>query len=258
VMNLLLYRYEIGDKNKYHSSVPIETVWKKVLMSPDESSLEIFQNGKQIGNCRWVAGAGEEQMRKFLQSEEGEPTKTTIVKPSSYTIDFDGNLAIKEVKGNIRFYFHAVLLDENSWSNLNIRVSFEKMNININASAFNETLVLRMETPETVFSKRFTFAELRNPANILRSVGVPAGLLLLPELSSITRTNASASPRINLDWQSYYDNMTVGKTTMWVYRVEINLFKRFKAAIDISRAGEILKVELPNNIELVNEAFVNL
>ena len=115
-----------------------------------------------------------------------------------------------------------------------------------------------METPETVFSKRFTFAELRNPANILRSVGVPAGLLLLPELSSITRTNASASPRINLDWQSYYDNMTVGKTTMWVYRVEINLFKRFKAAIDISRAGEILKVELPNNIELVNEAFVNL
>lgn len=258
VMNLMLYRYEVGNKSKYHSSVPIETVWKKVLMSPDQSSLEIFQSGKRIGVCRWIAGAGDEQMRKFLQSEEGEPTKTAIIKPSFYTIDFDGNLSIRDVNGNIRFYFHALLPDEKSWSNLNIRVTVDRMNVNINASSSNETMVLRIDTPEDVFQKRFTFDELRNPANILQSLGGPVGLLFLPELSSLTQTNVSASSKINLDWQAYYDNMIVGKTALWVYRVEINLFKRFKAAVNISRAGEILKIELPNNIELINEAFVNL
>ncbi|HON09188.1 MAG TPA: hypothetical protein PLW02_13910 [Verrucomicrobiota bacterium] len=258
VMNLVLYRYEVGDKNKYHSSVPIETVWKKVLMSPDQSSLEIFQSGRRIGNCRWIAGAGEEQMRKFLQSEEGEPTKNVIEKPNFYTIDFDGSLAIKEVKGNIRFYFFAVLPDEKSWSNVNVRVSFEKMNIIVNASSSNETVSIRIETPDNLISRRFTFAELSNPANILQSVGGPIGLLFLPELTSITKTNASATSKINLDYKSYYHNMTVGTTTLWVYRVEVSLFKRFTAAINISKAGEVLKVELPNNIELINEAFVNL
>lgn len=257
-MNYLLFRYESGNRNRYHSTVPIDVVWKKVLMSPDPSNLEIFYQGKRIGNCRWVAGAGEEQMRKFLQSDEGEPTKTPIQKPTFYTIDFDGSVMVKGMKGNARFYFHTLLQNENVWSNLSLRVSMENLTVNLNALAADETVLLRIDTPQETFSKKFTFAELMNPTAILQSLGGPLSLLLLPELPSGSGTNLIGTTRIDLNYRSYYDNLTIGKSPLRVYKVEVILWGKFKAVATISRAGEILKIELPDNLVLINEALVNL
>jgi hypothetical protein len=257
-MNILLYKYESGNRNQYHSPVPIETVWKKVLMSPDPSKLEIFYRGKRVGNCRWVAGAGEEQMRKFLQSEEGEPTKNNIQNPTTYTIDLDGNVMVKDFRGSLRFYFHSLLKDENTWSNLSIRVNMEKMTIHLNAFAANESLILRIETPDQTFSKKFTFAELMNPSAILQSIGGPFLALLLPELPALGSNTNQPGANLKIEQRAYNYNLTIGNTTLRTYRVEVKLMERFKAVATISRAGEILKIELPDNIVLINEALVSL
>lgn len=257
-MNILLYKYESGNKSQYYSPVPVETVWKKVLMSPDPSTLEIYYRGKRIGNCRWIAGAGEEQMRKFLQTEEGEPTKNSIQKPASYTIDLDGTLMVKDLKGSVRFYFHSLLQNENIWSNMSLRISMEKMTINLNASAANESIILRIESPEQTFSKRFTFADLMNPSAVLQSLGGPYLSFLLPELPAIGSTTNQSGTNIRVEPRAYSYILNVGNSTIKTYRVEVKFMEHFKAAATISRAGEILKVELPDNILLINEALVSL
>ena len=52
--------------------------------------------------------------------------------------------------------------------------------------------------------------------------------------------------------------MTLGRSRARVYRIEAQLFDRYRASIIVSRVGEILRVELPGNVILANEALANL
>lgn len=260
--NFFLYEYENANRRRYTSSVPIETVWKKILTSPDPSSLEIYSQDRRIGTCRWTAGVGEEQMRKFLQADEGA-IQTPLPKPSYYTIDLDGNVRLTDLKTVARFYFHASLPDENNWSNIVLRISLDKSTVYMTANAKEETVNLKFETGKTYFNRTFKFAELLNPALIMQSLGIPMGVLFLPEVSSIVNTNTASTnllnaAKIQLDWKAYHDNMTVGKVNLKVYRVEATIWGKFKVSATISRAGEILKIELPENITLINTALANL
>lgn len=260
--NYLLYQYENTNRRKYTSSVPIETVWKKMLTSPDPSSLEIYSQNGRIGTCRWIAGAGEEQMRKFLQADEGA-IQTPLPRPSYYTIDLDGNVRISELKSVARFYLHATLLDENTWSNIILRLNFDKTTIYMNATAREETVNLKIESGKVFLNRTFKFSELLNPSLVLQSLGFPLGGFLFPEIpanigTSLASTNLNNTPKISLDWKCYHDNMNIGKVNLRVYRVEAMLWGKFKVAATISRAGEILKVELPENISLINTALPNL
>lgn len=261
-VNYLLFQHEHANRRKYASSVPIETVWKKILTSPDPSSLEIYSQNRRLGTCRWTAGAGEEQMRKFLQSDEGA-IQTPLPKPSYYTIDLDGNVRLEDLKSVARFYFHASLPDENTWSNIILRLSFDKTTIYMTASARDETVNLKLDSGKIYLNRSFKFAELMNPSLVLHSLGIPLGGLFLPEISTSVNTNSTAAnlnnvPKIQLDWKAYHDNMSVGKVNLKVYRVEAILWGKFKATATISRAGEILKIELPQNITLINSALANL
>jgi hypothetical protein len=50
----------------------------------------------------------------------------------------------------------------------------------------------------------------------------------------------------------------VGGDWMRVMRMRARLFDRFEAVFFVSPVGEILKVELPDQIVLVNDALANL
>lgn len=45
---------------------------------------------------------------------------------------------------------------------------------------------------------------------------------------------------------------------MRVFRLQAHLFDRYQAVVTVSRSGEIMRVELPNGIQLVNDALTNL
>ncbi len=134
----------------------------------------------------------------------------------------------------------------------------EKMTVHINAFAKDETVLLRIETPQETISKKFTFAELMNPSFILQSLGGPLAMMLLPQLIPGSQTNIAELPKLDINWRCYYDNLAVGKSTLRVYRIEAKLPGGFQVAATISKAGEILKIELPDNIVLLNEALVSL
>ena len=57
---------------------------------------------------------------------------------------------------------------------------------------------------------------------------------------------------------AHHDTLRAGNARLRVYRIRAKLFDRFEAVVYVNRAGELLKVELPDRIRIVNSAFPNL
>ena len=52
--------------------------------------------------------------------------------------------------------------------------------------------------------------------------------------------------------------MKIGHAQVRVYWLRARLLDRYQIVVVVSRVGEILRVELPNGLLLVNEALSNL
>ena len=61
-----------------------------------------------------------------------------------------------------------------------------------------------------------------------------------------------------MQWVARNDWLKIGHAQVRVYRLQARLLDRYQIVVLVSRVGEILRVELPNGLLLVNEALSNL
>jgi hypothetical protein len=125
------------------------------------------------------------------------------------------------------------------------------------ADAAAQTVSVRADSPEAPWERTFTLAELRDPAAVLRSLGQPAALAwLTPWLAA----GQGQAPKLDLrlDWDTRVDWSHLGRTRVRVYRVQARLLDKYRIDVMASRVGEILRVDLPYDIRLVNEAIAGL
>jgi hypothetical protein len=115
-----------------------------------------------------------------------------------------------------------------------------------------ETATLKVDDENGKWERTYRFEELRNPQTILRDLGVPAFLGFLGGQMKLPNANALS---LGLNWEARNDWLKIGRSAVRVYRLEARLFDRYRAVVFISRVGEILRVELPDKIVLVNEAL---
>ena len=54
------------------------------------------------------------------------------------------------------------------------------------------------------------------------------------------------------------DWLKLGRNPIRVFRIEAKLFDRFRAVFFVSPLGELLRVELPDDVVLMNDALINL
>jgi len=66
------------------------------------------------------------------------------------------------------------------------------------------------------------------------------------------------SEATKLNWEARNDWLTMGNARIRVYRLTLKLLDRYEIGVLVSRVGEILRVELPEGVLLVNEALVSL
>jgi hypothetical protein len=62
----------------------------------------------------------------------------------------------------------------------------------------------------------------------------------------------------NLQWTAAQDWMKVGRSRVRIYKVTGRFGGSLEAVAYVSRAGEILKVQLPDNLQLVSDALAGL
>jgi hypothetical protein len=250
-MNVLLFRSEFGS-GRHGSPVPVATVWEKILNCPDSPFLEIRYKNTKIGRAHWSASIVEGPV---VDGEDSEDMPEGMVKAfTGYNLDFDGSFTIDEIT-RLRFNSMLNLDTNNAWQQFSFNLILKPESWKIIATATNQTLRFISEGDEGTKEQVFTFAELRNPEKLARSLGGPLLPVTLGAMGlslSQTGTNRMAT---NLRWHARQSSLAVGRSSIRAYRLEARLLERARLVLFVSPVGEILRIELPGEVVLNNEQF---
>ncbi len=262
-MNVLLWRSEFTARGQLGTPLPPATVWEKVLTCPDNSFLEVRHKGIKVGRVHWVASINEAPVAQMLDEDE-LPPEGMVKTVTGYGLDFDGTVSLEDLS-RLRFVFGLKLSTNQAWTDMSLKVTVKPFVWEVRSSAASETLRFTSEDDEGRRDQVFKFSELRNPDKLMRTLGGPAvpallGALGLPlhQLGQPQSPTNAATISLDLGWQARHDWIKVGRTPIRVYRIEARLFDRFRATFFVSPVGEILRVELPDDVVLMNEALISL
>jgi hypothetical protein len=252
-MNVLLWRSELGLGRQGGSSIPVDMVVRRILTAPDDSSLEVRRNGERIGYCHWVAGAVEELTLETPEEMEGLP-EGMVRRPTAYGIRLDGGLLAGEQSERLRFNLSMELTAEREWREFTLRFGARPMEWLIQASAETGAVELRLGGESGLVVRRFSLEELRHPDRLMEELGGPLALMFLPWMG---RLGAEEGAGLGLTWEARSDWLSLGGSRIQAYTLTARLVDRHQVVIWVSRVGEILRVDLPEGISVVNDVLVN-
>lgn len=250
---LLIYR-EFGGGARMGESVPFEVVWEKILEAPDPSVLQVSLRGQKVGYVRWSPNIIELPQT----TEQGIPQEALegrVRDPAGFTLDLEANILwntpTNRLKGNSHFDFNS----QGGWEAFTARVQQRPGFWEIQAKAGHPSVMLRYELGSAAWEREINAEVLRNPQALLRELGMPGTLAqwMAGQLQPFLPSTGHLA--VGLEWTAQQDWMRIGHARVRVYRVQARLLDRYQVAVYVSRVGEILKVEIPNEILMLNEAI---
>jgi hypothetical protein len=249
-MNILLWRAEYGRQGSAGSSIPAEVVWRKILTSPDSSALTIFHHGKKVGFCHWKTSVGEELSQ--IQEDSGSP-EGMLRHIKGYRVEVEGNVSSDKAGTRGHFESSLTLTTNQVWQEFNLKVNLRPTVLEVHSSATEQHVRIKVDDGEEKFERVIKFSELQNPQALLRESGVPLAAGLLNNFGMFTPEAQSTSLKVGLKWEGREDSMRIGHSPVRTYRLQSRVLDKYQVTIFISRVGEILRVELPDEIVVVND-----
>ena len=252
VMNALLWRSEFAGKN-VAASVPPSAVWEKILTAPDDSSLSINLEGRKLGYLRLRPNVNEGAATGKIASEN-EP-EGLVRRVSEYTLELDGSLVAQAITRSIRFNGEFAFGTDLAWKRFRTKTLVRPYTWEVRASAAERELWVQSTDGESEWIQRFTPDDLRNPQRLATVLESPVLAALLPQLlpAAIQTGGTNAPLSLALNWTARYEWLQIGRNKVRIYRLEAKLLDRHRIVVLISRVGEILRIELPGEIKLVND-----
>lgn len=260
VMNVLLWQWEIAGRNDLGSPVPVRAVWEKILTAPDFSSLEILHHGRKIGDCRLVPSIGEAQRTGRVMSDE-PPPEGMVRRPINYVLDLTGSVLLDPATAGqrARFSFDLKLATNYAWQEFTLRLSLRPTDWTLRSVAAEEKLRFSADEGGTHSERVFAFADLRNPDKLLRELGGPLLPATLGALGfSMPSSSSVQNLSLGLKWEAHQDRLAIGNAKIRGYRLRARILDRYQIVLFVSSVGEILRVELPDEVVLRNEALNTL
>lgn len=250
-MSYLLWKTEIRGRYSGGSELPVEVVWEKILTSPDNSNLEIRRRGRRIGYLRWSASIGEE-VATGKRADVDVPLGM-VRKLTSYTIDADGGFSSPDSPMQQYRYYTSFKFSTNfNWQEFSVRLHQRPFVAEVSGDAVRSTAMFRFSDGASSLEQEVPLRELKDPKKLAVRFGGPlvgnAVGMLMDEAMSRARSTAS-----ELKWEAYNDWLKVGYARLRVFRLRAKVSERQEIVVYVSRVGEILKVELPNEVVVVND-----
>jgi hypothetical protein len=256
VMNVLLLRSEFGGRNEVRSTIPGDLVLGKILTAPDNSFLEVRHHGRKIGTCQLSPSVGQELATGKLMTED-LPPEGMVEELTSYTLEANGNVTLEEAS-RLRFNFDLKFSTNHQWQQIALRATLRPLTVEIRSTAEEKKVHFKMEDGAERTERSYTFEELQRPDKILQEFG---GLLLPAAVGALgLNLQGARNPAMTLGfkWDAREDKLKVGGSFMRVYRLQTRILDHFAIVIYVSRIGEVLRIELPDEIVLANDALLNL
>jgi hypothetical protein len=251
-MTFLLWWAEYGPARFRGTPVPAALVAQRVLTSPDSSSLAIIHRGQRIGFIHVIATvAGQSENLRPPRPPDG-----MVRKVAWYQIDFTGSLHPPDTDLRLRFSGRLTLTPEQEWKAFHLEAVSRPTTLELAADEDEGWFRIVLDSPDLKFQRNLTMADLQSPEALLRELLGPASFILPGRLSA-TSTEFASLPALGLglNWTATTDHFQFQHTSVPVFRLEARLFESYSAVLIISRAGEILKVQLPGDTVLVNDAL---
>lgn len=257
-MNVLLWRFEMGGAEAGGSPVPVASVWARMLDAPDESSLQVFQRGEKLGFCRWTPNIDEELVPVDSPLIDNE-LEGRIERVTGYLLDFEGNVLVGDPAVGVRFFCHAEFETNRVWQTGSINLTARGTSLRIEADAKRETVRVTVTMPRgEPWSQEISMNQLQQPAGLLAPLAGQLGLGWLAPLSQGLGATDARPIALGIRWKAWRDWLKVGGGRLRVWRLQADFFDEYRMKITLSRVGEILRAELPDEIVLVNEALAPL
>ena len=241
-MNVLLFRSEFG--------------WQKILTAPDNSKLGIEHGGVRVGYATWSPSVGEE-LATGKQMTEEVPPEGMVKALAGYNVDFEARLTRGDFRG-LKLNFDFKLDTSYVWREMFARLTLRPAEWSVRAVASAQSVSISANDGEVKTERSFHLADLQNPEKLLRELGGPFLSETVKLMGVPLTTNQMAARSPVLQWEAHNDRLQVGHSRMRVYRLQARLLGRFQAVIYVNPVGEILRVELPDHLVLVNESLTAL
>lgn len=251
-MMSLLWRSEFSARQEIVSPLPAQFVWEKMLNAPDDSMLEVIHEGRKIGYVRWRPNVGDEITTGKVSAEEGV-LEGMVRKVSGYSVNLEGNVLVEEGTRRIKFDVQITFDTNLVWQEFELNTVLRPVLWKIKGSAATQKLEIGFRSGELAWSHSFRFADLLNSGPVLDMLGVP----FLSALAPATRSGGGKLA-FGLEWSARHDWFKLGHSRVRSYNMDIRILEDLHATIIASKVGEILRVELPGDVKLLNEAFLQM
>jgi hypothetical protein len=257
-MNVLLWRTEFGGEGQAGGPVAPQLVWDKILTAPDDSMLQVTHGGLSWGHCRWIATVDETPRAATLE-EEPEEIEGMVRRVSLYRVDVEGNLVVPDSSTRIRFSAHTSFGPKRDWRELQLRITARPVIFELRARAGESAVRISYQDDSDRWERVLSAEDLQQPTRLLAQIPGMEGAAVLALLSGWQGLPlAPQKLALGLEWDARQTWLETGRNRVRAYRLEARLVDRYRAVVYINRVGEILRIELPDNLLLQNEVLKNL
>lgn len=255
VMSILLVQSEFGDLHGSGTPIPPELIWRKVLLATDPSLLAMTIHGptNRLGSFKCVPGIVESAASNEAELPEGMAAAVT-----GYTLDFDGNLLLPmdHLTNHLRISLHVATDTNLVWQSLHLHVTLRPESWTLDVDAPKETVTVRTEGSAPTELQTYTFKDLANPQRVLRQLGGWMFPELLVGLGTKSGPASSAAFPVELDARKDH-RLKFGSQKVRCLRLKATVLGGYSAQLYINpQSGEILRIDFPNQISLVNETLL--
>jgi hypothetical protein len=249
-MNVLLWRAEFGSHSTGRRAVPADLVWEKVMTSPDSSILNILHHRRKIGFCHWITSVGE----AWADVGEDNLPSGPPVATRTHRLRVEGTAITPDLTNRLHFEGNLKVDDRLVWQELDARLNLRLAAWQIHSAAADQTLTLTARDEDSRFEHTFRFSDFRNPEAVLTGLlGPLAGTDWLRQAGWPTPAPGAPPLELGLKWEAGEDTLWIGHTPTRVYRLETRLLDRYRVSLVVSRVGEILRIDLPDELVLIND-----
>jgi len=257
-MVVLLWRAETGRDNP-SSPVPIEFVLERILHASDPSQLRLLHHGRELGQLRWVASIQERAPLPNAQDNAPEGMVRVI---EGYRLDIDFTLHGEAPDQRWRILAQLDVGPDRSLREAQIRWMQRPKAWEVRLRSGQDVVEVVEEDGPSV--RRVQSLRVSDLARIQASLGPMATWLpwplpnpsLQPGPRSKPDAGKEAAPM--LSWTATDEPLLAGKHKVRTFRVAARLLGELEVVAHVSRAGELLRVALPDQYILASSALPGL
>jgi hypothetical protein len=256
VMLGLLCWSEFGGRRHLGSGASVATVWNKMLNSPDFSALVIHYGNEDIGYCKW-APTILQSSAKSTGSEDARNLEGMVRDVVGYNLTLDGAFTLPGDKNRYSFKLKLNFSKADQWRDFDFKFNDSATTVRLTSVATTKELELKVEGA-TELQTRIDFDDLRNPGQLVGQLGGPLAALAFANLPFLPRGTNGSPALASLAWDAQYDWIRILNQRVQCYRLSTRVLDRHEIVVYISRVGEVLRIELPAGVTMVNDTELQM